>query len=100
MANGVFNIYDYFPNNTNIPFITINNRNSDKREYFKEGITTYDALSYKFYGTSLYGRIISMANPEFDDEFSVADGSVIRIPFPINDVISEVVEKINLYNSL
>ncbi len=100
MANGIFNIYDYFPNNENVPFITISNRNSDKREYFKEGITTYDSLSYKFYGSSLYGRIISMANPEFNDEFSIADGSVIRIPFPINDVTNEIIEKINIYKSL
>jgi len=57
-----------------------------------------DMLSYKYYGTSLQGRIIQMANPEYSDQFSIPDGKVIRIPFPFDAVKQELINKINQYN--
>ena len=99
MAN-YFNIYTLFPSGSTIPFISISKRPSDKFEVYKLGSTTYDALSYKYYGNSFMGRIISMANPEYLDEMVIDDGKIIRIPFPFSAVQKEIQDKINNYNAL
>lgn len=94
-----FNIYNYFDVDEMIPTIPIASRSTDKFENWVEGTTTYDMLSYKYYGTSLQGRIIYMGNPEYINEFMIPDGKVIRIPFPFNEVTQELVSKITIYKS-
>ncbi len=92
------NIYSLFETGAMIPFIEISKRPSDKFETFILGVTTYDDLSYKYYGNSLLGRIISMGNPEYLDEMMIEDGKSIRIPFPFSEVKKEIQDKINNYN--
>jgi len=100
MAENYFNFYDLFDPGENIPFIPINKRNSDKFESFREGVTTWDALSYKYYGNSAMGYIIGMGNPEFPSQFTIDDGKNIRIPFPLSEVLKELKEKVANYKSL
>lgn len=95
-----FERYNLFLNGQSIPFIEITKRPSDKYKTFKEGATTYDSLSYKYYGNSLMGWIISLGNPEYVDEFQIESGKVIRIPFPLDSVQQELQNKISQYNSL
>jgi hypothetical protein len=95
-----FNIYDYFENNEIIPFLSISKRSSDKYEKWREGISTFDMFSYKYYGNSLLGNIISLANPEYIDSNNIPDGTVIRIPFPFDDVKIELKNKIEEYKQL
>lgn len=93
--------YSLFDSGEMIPQISISVRSSDKYENFKEFNTTYDMLSYKYYGNSLNSRIISMANPQFNNELEeIPDGIVIRIPFPFDAVKQEIISKVNLYKKL
>lgn len=95
-----FNRYDYFSDGEMIPFIQLDVRPTDKYDYYKQGDTTFDALSYKYYGSSLMGWVIGLANAEYLNEFDIEDGKVIRIPFPLSDVQKEYEEKITLYKSI
>lgn len=99
MAN-YLNIYTLFPTGSMIPFIPISKRSTDKFEVYKLGTTTYDSLSYKYYGNSFMGRIISMANGDSLDEMTIEDGKIIRIPFPFSEVQKEIQDFANTYNSL
>jgi hypothetical protein len=35
-------------------------------------------------------RLILWANPEYFLEFDIPDNAVIRVPYPLNDVLAEV----------
>lgn len=96
----VFNIYDYFEKDEIIPFFKISRRPSDKYDKWREGISTFDMFSYKYYGNSLSGNIISLANPEYIDGNDIPDGAIIRIPFPFDDVKTELLNKIEEYKQL
>lgn len=72
------------------PLIPIKERDSDKYERYVLGISRLDKLSYKYYNDPKYGFIILMANPEYMDEFNIPDNSIIRIPFPLNQILSEI----------
>ncbi len=100
MADDYLNLYSLFEPNEMVPFIEISKRNTDKYETFIEGSTTYDALSYKYYGNSLMGWVIKYGNPQYADESLIDNGKSIRIPFPISTVIKEIKEKVNQYKSL
>ena len=52
-----------------------------------------DMLSFKYYRSNLYGWLILQANG-FIDENDIPDGSVIRIPFPLEEIIFELQKKI------
>lgn len=95
MNNLVFSLYDYYSPEENIPFFTIDPRPTDKKITYIEGEHTMDMLSYKYYRTSLYGWIILNANG-FVEEFDIQDGTTIRIPSPIDDVIQEITQKIKI----
>lgn len=95
-----FNIYDYFERDEIIPFFLISKRSTDKFEKWREGISSFDFISYKYYGNSLLSYILKNANPEFIDENNIPDGSVIRIPFPFDLVKSELQIKIEEYKQL
>lgn len=80
-----------------IPLCTFSRRQSDKFEVFKKGVTTMDKLSYKYYGDVDYQWIIMMANQGYGSlEYEIPDGAVIRIPYPIDDVLNEYNNKINI----
>jgi hypothetical protein len=88
-----FDRYQQFKNNgqvKNLPFIKIPEKNTDKREVYKQGITRFDRLSQKYYGTPTMGWFILQANPQFGGmEFDIPDSSIIRIPFPFKQRIEE-----------
>jgi hypothetical protein len=44
-------------------------------------------------------RVILWANPEYFIEFDIPPGTVIRIPYPINDVLSEITQQLVNYSS-
>jgi hypothetical protein len=96
-----FNRYTYFEPGEIIPFIPISISNTDKYEIYTQGITTLDSLSYKYYGSSLMGWVISTGNPDLPiNEFDYEDGKVLRIPFPLSRVKKEYEEKVNNYKTI
>lgn len=72
-----------------MPFVQIPERPSDKYEYWNLGFSRLDKLSKKYYGNPFYDFLILYANPEYISEWEIPDGVLIRIPFPLAQVISD-----------
>lgn len=47
-----------------------------------------DNLAYKFYQDPSLAWVIMCANPEWESEFEIPFGTEIRIPYPLNRVLS------------
>ncbi len=79
-----------------LPLVDFRVRNSDKTEVFRKGVTTMDKLSYKYYGTSNYQWIIMMANQGYGSlEYDIPNGAILRIPYPLDEVLNEYNNKVN-----
>lgn len=84
-----------------MPGITINKRNTDYYVSFNKAISRLDKISYDYYGDSGYDWLILMANNDIEGlEFNIPDGFILRVPYPLEDVISEFNNKIDSYNLL
>lgn len=68
------------------PFVNIPVSPADKYVEWKEGFSRMDLFSEKFYTNPFYDFFIMYANPQFISEFDIPDGTVIRIPFPLDRV--------------
>lgn len=71
------------------PFIRISSSTVDKYVEWINGKSRLDKLSQKYYGSPTFDWLILYANPEFISEFDIVDGTIIRIPFPLDRVINE-----------
>lgn len=104
MAQEYFDRYQQFKENgqvKNVPFISIPEKSTDKREIYKLGFSRMDKLSQKYYGNPWSGFLIMSANPEWGGlEFDIPDNSIIRIPFPYRQTIEKFFQDINDYLKL
>lgn len=72
-----------------IPYLKIDESESDIRIVFDKSKMRMDSLSYKYYGDPNYGWLILMANPSYGSmEFEIPDKSLLRIPYPLNNAIN------------
>jgi hypothetical protein len=78
----------------NMPPISIDQRGTDKRVTYDKNLTRLDRLAGDIYEDETLWKIILWANPEYDLEFDIPDNTVIRIPWPKEDVLTEVMSKI------
>jgi hypothetical protein len=69
-----------------MPFVKLPTNPSDKYEYWNTEYSRMDKLSQKYYGNPFYDFLILYANSEFVNEFDIPDGTLIRIPFPLQKV--------------
>lgn len=69
-----------------IPFIRIPVNPADKYEQWIEGSSRLDKLAQKYYNNPFFDWMILYGNPEFTSEYDIPDGTVVRIPFPIDRV--------------
>lgn len=92
--------YDFYKylidpkNNRNLldmPPIKISNRPTDKYVTYDRNKNRLDYIAGEIYQDETLWRIIMWANPEYFVEFDIPSGTVIRVPYPLNDVISEIV---------
>lgn len=84
-----------------VPGIKIAMKNSDYSEVYHEGVTRLDILSQKYYGDANYDWLIMMANPEYGSmEFNIPDGSILRIPYPLNATLENYNKSVENYNIL
>lgn len=84
-----------------VPFIEIPVRTTDYYTYYQQGKTRLDLVSYQYYGDASYDWLIMQANPEYGSlEFKIPDGSKLRIPYPLDTVLSDYNSGIKLYNEL
>lgn len=69
-----------------MPFVNLPINQSDKYEYWSSQTSRMDKLAQKYYGNPFYDFFILYGNPEFVSEFDIPDGTLIRIPFPLQKV--------------
>ena len=83
-----YNRYEIFENDDGtidqLPFVNIPENPSDKYETWNEGQSRLDKLATRYYGNPFFDFLILYANPQFIDQFDIPDGTVIRIPFPLD----------------
>ncbi|MFW6219240.1 MAG: hypothetical protein ACOC33_00100 [bacterium] len=93
-----FNKYRNYKNDNTVnllPFIEIQERPRDKIIEYKQGITRFDKISNEYYGDPSYSWVILNANPEYLFEWDIPDGTLIRIPFPIEQVLDDYINKVD-----
>lgn len=84
-----------------VPFGKITPKETDAFEVYEKGKTRLDLLSFKYYHDANYGWLIMQANPEYGSmEYEIPDGVTLRIPWPLNESISDYENSINNYNKL
>ena len=71
--------------NKTVPLIKIPEKTSDRFVVYKVGRSRLDKISQQMYDAPYFGWIILQANPTYGgQEWNIPDGTVIRIPFPLN----------------
>ena len=84
-----------------VPFIPIAEKSTDVYDYYIQGKTRLDLLSYQYYNNPNYGWLIMQANPEYGSmEFKIPDGSRLRIPYPLESTIAQYNNDIETYKVL
>jgi hypothetical protein len=77
-----------------VPAVTISDRDTDKYIIYNSDKMRFDTIAADIYGDDLYNYLILLANPQYPLEFDIPNNTVIRIPFPLNDVIVEYEQKV------
>jgi hypothetical protein len=88
-----FNFYKPLKDNDalkDMPPVQISSRKTDKFILYKKELMRLDFISGEIYSDETLWRLIMWANPEYFLEFDIPDGTVIRVPYPLNDVLAEV----------
>ena len=84
-----------------LPFISLSNKTTDFYETYYRNRTRLDELSQKYYEVPYYGWLILIANPIVGPmEFSIPDGSLLRIPYPLDITLQELNDKTKNFNQL
>lgn len=87
MALQYFNRYSDFLINgqqTVVPYITLQQKSSDKSHIYIVGQSRLDKISQQYYNTPFFGWLIMTANPQYSGlETNIPDGAVLTIPFPL-----------------
>jgi hypothetical protein len=84
-----------------VPFVEIRKKKSDKYIVYNKKSMRFDKLSYKYYDSPDYAWLILQANPELGSiENFITDGSVLRIPYPLEDTINIYLNDIKTYKEL
>lgn len=88
-----FNFYKPLKDNDllkNMPPVIISARKTDKFITYRKDIMRLDFISGEIYGDETLWRIIMWGNPDYYLEFDIPNNSVIRVPYPLNDVLAEI----------
>jgi len=96
-----YNRYSNFLMNgeqTIVPFLKLQPKNSDKKYIYKVGQSRLDKVSQQYYNSPFFGWLILQANPEFTGlEFNIPDGAVLTIPFPLVTSLQEYKSALDNY---
>jgi hypothetical protein len=77
-----------------MPKVKIEQRDTDKFVLYDPMKMRLDRIANEVYEDDTYNWLILLANPEYYMEFDIPKGAIIRVPFPLLDVISEFQVKI------
>ena len=96
--------YNEFINNGKIecvPFIPIIKQATDYYVEYDAITMRMDILSHEYYGNPNYGWIILQANPQYGSlEFLIEDGSILRIPYPLENALIQYKADIKKYKKI
>lgn len=81
---------------TFIPFIKLTKKPSDLQVAWKK-YKRLDKISNDQYGAPFYGWLIMLANPEYNLEFDIPEGAILRIPFPLMESLQDYQNKIEKF---
>ncbi len=73
-----------------MPPVKISLRKTDKYITYQKDKVRLDFIAGEIYKDETLWRLIMWANPEYFLEFDIPDNAIIRIPYPLNDVLAEV----------
>jgi hypothetical protein len=101
MADLYFNRYFNFlvnGNQTTVPYVKLPTKSSDKKYFYKVGVSRLDKISQEVYGSPLFGWLIMIANPQFGGlEWNIPDGALLNVPFPLVASIQDYESQLNNY---
>ena len=101
MGDLYFNRYYNFLINgeqTVVPFVKLPSKSTDKKYFYKTGISRLDKISQEYYGSPLFGWLILLANPEYGGlEWNIPDGGLLVIPFPLVSSVQDYEAELNNY---
>lgn len=78
----------------NMPPIIIKKRTTDKFISYDRSKNRLDYIAGQVYYDETLWKLIMWANPEYFIEFDIPSGTILRVPFPVNDVISEITQQL------
>ena len=95
--------YENFKNNgklKNLPFLPIPPKNTDQKVKY-DSTKRLDIISDDYYGSPYFGWLILLANPEFGGlEFDIPDGTILRIPFPLEPSLQQYQTAVTRHKNL
>lgn len=77
-----------------VPKVTISERTTDRFVLYDSAKTRLDRIAEEAYGDDTYNWLILIANPDFSIEFDIPTGTVVRVPFPLKDALTEYQSKV------
>lgn len=84
-----------------VPFVEVPESATDRYDYYIVGKTRLDTLSFAHYKDPNYGWLILQANPSVGGlEFKIPDGTLLRIPYPLETSIVAYENSLKLYEEL
>lgn len=89
----VFNTSNLFPSAgafAPVPFVTIAPRLTDIVEPYYPGVSRLYLISDLVYGSPHFEQLLLLANPEWLSEHDIPDGTLLRIPFPLEDALQDI----------
>lgn len=84
-----------------VPSIPIIKQTSDFYIVYDAYRMRMDTLSYEYYKNPNYGWVILQANLEYGSlEYAIPNGSMLRIPYPIENALDAYNENIKKYKKI
>jgi hypothetical protein len=101
MADLYYNRYLNFLINgeqTVVPFVKIQPKSSDKKYFYRAGISRLDKISQEIYGSPFFGWLILLSNPEYGGlEWNIPDNALLNVPYPLVASIQDYESQLNSY---
>jgi len=88
-----FNFYSLLKNADKLrdmPAVHIKHRTTDRSVMYNKNKTRLDVIAGDIYKDETMWRLILWANEQYFMEFDIPDNTVIRVPYPLQDVLNEV----------
>ena len=76
-------------------------KSTDYFETYNRGSSRLDLISSSYYGDPGYDWLILMANPDVADlEYLIPNGTILRIPYPLDITLENFNKQIDKYEAL